>query len=128
MLDKALFLKDLAEKTKRGQRGRVERVRIPGGKSYGYNMIHFLRDDGQVERGQRTINEAEANVVRRIFENMCPVKALAKSQRCLMLNKFRVHVEDNGTPLRSMATLNAEMVSLIMSYIWVELSITDKAS
>ena len=63
----ALFLKDLADKTRRGQRGRVEQGRIPGGKSYGYNLVHSLKDDGQVERGQRTINEAEANIVRRIF-------------------------------------------------------------
>ncbi|MFZ8951792.1 MAG: recombinase family protein [Alphaproteobacteria bacterium] len=63
----ALFLKDLADKTRRGQRGRVEKGRIPGGKSYGYNIVHSLKDNGQVERGQRTINEAEASVVRRIF-------------------------------------------------------------
>ena len=63
----ALFLKDLADKTRRGQRGRVEKGRIPGGKSYGYNLVHSLKDDGQVERGQRKINEAEANIVRRIF-------------------------------------------------------------
>ena len=63
----ALFLKDLADKTRRGQRGRVEKGRIPGGKSYGYNIVHSLKDNGQVERGQRTINEAEARVVRRIY-------------------------------------------------------------
>ncbi len=63
----ALFLKDLADKTRRGQRGRVEKGRIPGGKSYGYNLVHSLKDNGQVERGQRTINTAEANVVRRVF-------------------------------------------------------------
>ncbi len=35
----ALFLKDLAIKTRRGQRGRVEAGKIPGGNSYGYNII-----------------------------------------------------------------------------------------
>jgi site-specific DNA recombinase len=63
----ALFLKDLAEKTKRGQRGRVELGRVPGGKSYGYNLVHNLLDNGEVDRGQRTVNEEEASVVRRIF-------------------------------------------------------------
>jgi len=63
----ALFLKDLAEKTKRGQRGRVELGRVPGGKSFGYNLVHNLLDNGQVDRGQRTVNEEEASVVRRIF-------------------------------------------------------------
>lgn len=47
--------------------GRVEQGRIPGGKSYGYNLVHSLKDDWKVERGQRTINEAEASVARRIF-------------------------------------------------------------
>ena len=35
----ALFLKDLAQKIRRGQRGRVEAGKIPGGSSYGYRII-----------------------------------------------------------------------------------------
>ena len=35
----ALFLKDLAQKTRRGQIGRVKAGRIPGGKSYGYGVL-----------------------------------------------------------------------------------------
>jgi DNA invertase Pin-like site-specific DNA recombinase len=58
----ALFLKDLAQKTRRGQIGRVKAGRIPGGKSYGYDVIN----DGE-ERGRRAINPAEADIVRRIF-------------------------------------------------------------
>ena len=84
----ALFLKDLADKTRRGQRGRVEKGRIPGGKSYGYNIVHSLKDNGQVERGQRTINEAEASIVRRIYSE---------------------YVAGNS-PRKIAASLNAEMV------------------
>lgn len=58
----ALFLKDLAQKTRRGQVGRVKAGRIPGGKSYGYDVV---REDD--DRGQRRINSAEADVIRRIF-------------------------------------------------------------
>lgn len=58
----ALFLKDLAQKTRRGQLGRVKAGRIPGGKSYGYDVV---RSD---DRGQRSINTQEAAVVRRIFK------------------------------------------------------------
>ena len=58
----ALFLKDLAQKTRRGQIGRVKAGRIPGGKSYGYDIVRA----GE-ERGQRTINAAEAEVVRRAY-------------------------------------------------------------
>ena len=58
----ALFLKDLAQKTRRGQIGRVKAGRIPGGRCYGYDVLK----QGD-ERGQRTINETEATIVRRIF-------------------------------------------------------------
>jgi DNA invertase Pin-like site-specific DNA recombinase len=58
----SLFLDDLAQKTRRGQVGRVRAGRIPGGRCYGYDVAH----DGE-DRGKRTINEAEAAIVRRIF-------------------------------------------------------------
>jgi DNA invertase Pin-like site-specific DNA recombinase len=35
----ALYVKQLAEKTRRGLRGRVEKGRSAGGKSYGYDVI-----------------------------------------------------------------------------------------
>lgn len=63
----ALFLKDLGQKTRRGQMGRVHAGRIPGGLSYGYDKVHRLDERGEAERGLRVINEAEAEVVRRIF-------------------------------------------------------------
>ena len=65
----ALFLKDLAAKTRRGQRGRVEAGRIPGGNSYGYRMIRRLNDDGNVSTGEREIDPEQAAIVRRIFED-----------------------------------------------------------
>lgn len=58
----ALFLKDLAQKTRRGQVGRVKAGRIPGGRSYGYDVVPSGDD-----RGRRLINEREAAIVRRIF-------------------------------------------------------------
>ena len=39
----ALYLKDLADKTKRGQRGRVENGFIPGGLTYGYDTRPLRR-------------------------------------------------------------------------------------
>ncbi|WP_309574430.1 recombinase family protein [Rhizobium rhizogenes] len=35
----ALLLKDLADKTRRGQRGRVEAGKSGGGNAYGYNVV-----------------------------------------------------------------------------------------
>lgn len=80
----ALFLKDLAQKTRRGQIGRVKAGRIPGGKSYGHDIV---KDDSE-ERGRRTINDGEAEIVRRIF---------------------RLYAEGKG-PLAIVADLNRERV------------------
>lgn len=59
----ALFLKDLADKTRRGLRGRVEQGRSGGGLCFGYSIPRT--ESG--ERGAREINEQEAMCVRRIF-------------------------------------------------------------
>ena len=63
----ALFLKDLAAKTHRGLRGRVEAGRSGGGNAYGYRVVRRLGADGQLVAGEREINVAEAAVVTRIF-------------------------------------------------------------
>jgi site-specific DNA recombinase len=57
-----LYLADLAQKTKRGQVGRLKAGRIPGGICYGYAMV-----PGEEDRGRRLIVETEAEIVRRIF-------------------------------------------------------------
>jgi len=59
-----LYLKDLADKTRRGLRGRIEAGRSGGGLCYGYDVVPSGDDD----RGQRRINQAKAAIVRRIFE------------------------------------------------------------
>ncbi|MGH6804767.1 MAG: recombinase family protein, partial [Methyloceanibacter sp.] len=63
----ALFLKDLAQKIRRGQRGRIEAGRIPGGNSYGYRIIRRVLDDGSVSTGEREIDSVQAAIVRRIY-------------------------------------------------------------
>ncbi|ARS72850.1 recombinase family protein [Sinorhizobium meliloti] len=63
----ALYLKDLADKTRRGLRGRVEDGKSGGGLCYGYDVARQIDSSGEASRGERTINEAEANIVRRIF-------------------------------------------------------------
>ncbi len=63
----ALYLKDLADKTRRGLRGRVEDGKSGGGLCYGYDVMRNLDATGETSRGERTINEPEANIVRRIF-------------------------------------------------------------
>ncbi len=60
----ALYLKDLADKTRRGLRGRVEAGRSGGGNSYGYDVVPGTEGN----RGRRSINRAKAQIVIRIFE------------------------------------------------------------
>jgi DNA invertase Pin-like site-specific DNA recombinase len=63
----ALFLKDLAIKTHRGIRGRVEAGKIGGGNAYGYRVVKTLDARGEPIRGERAIIEEQAEIVRRIF-------------------------------------------------------------
>ena len=64
----ALYVKQLAEKTRRGLRGRIEAGKSGGGLTYGYDVVRSPKPDGTFEVGGRCINDAEAAVVRRIFE------------------------------------------------------------
>ena len=79
----ALYLKDLAQKTHRGLRGRVEQGRSGGGLCYGYVVVPGPPGpDGLPERGCRRIEPAEAEVVRRIFREYAAgrsAKAIAQA-------------------------------------------------
>ena len=63
----ALFLKDLADKTRRGLRGRVEAGKSGGGLCYGYEVVRSVDAAGQPINGERRIKPEEADIVRRIF-------------------------------------------------------------
>jgi DNA invertase Pin-like site-specific DNA recombinase len=97
----ALFLKDLAHKTRRGQRGRVEAGKIPGGNSYGYRIIRTLLADGSVTTGEREINPEEAGVVRRIFREYAD--GMAPRQVAKIARASRVPAEGGGMPQLSTA-------------------------
>jgi site-specific DNA recombinase len=79
----ALYLKDLADKTRRGLRGRVEAGKSGGGNSFGYDVV--VRVD---ETGERKINEVEAATILHIFNEY----ATGKSPRAIAhtLNKSGV--------------------------------------
>ena len=64
----ALYLKDLADKTRRGLRGRVEEGKSGGGLCYGYDVARQPTASVEAPRGDRTINPDEATIIRRIFE------------------------------------------------------------
>jgi DNA invertase Pin-like site-specific DNA recombinase len=71
----ALFLKDLAKKTHRGQRGRIEKGFSAGAVGYGYRMVRRLTSEGELVRGERFTDEAEALIVNRIFREYAAGKS-----------------------------------------------------
>jgi DNA invertase Pin-like site-specific DNA recombinase len=110
----AIFLKDLADKTRRGLRGRVELGKSGGGLCYGYNVKRATQD-GAAATGNREIVPAEAEVIRRIFRDYAAgvsPKALAKrlnAERCsgpggALWNPSTIH----GNPARGTGILNNE--------------------
>jgi hypothetical protein len=103
----SMFLADLAQKTRRGQVGRAKAGRIPGGRLYGYDVVKGG------EHGLRTINEAEAEIVRRIFREY--VAGVSPMRIVLALNAEGVASPSGknwnvstliGSPTRENGTLN----------------------
>ncbi|WP_017998889.1 recombinase family protein [Paracoccus sp. N5] len=112
----ALFLKDLAAKTRRGLRGRVEAGKSGGGNAYGYTVLRHMGEDGEIRRGDRQINEDEAAIVRRIFtayaEGMSPNRIADQlnregipGPRGRAWDKSTIH----GNPKRGTGVLNNEI-------------------
>src|SRR3546814_20900295 len=75
----ALFLKDLARKTHRGLRGRVEKGFSAGPNAYGYRIVRRLSSEGELVRGEREVDPAEALIVEGSFREC----AVGKSQRAI---------------------------------------------
>lgn len=75
----SLYLSDLAEKTRRGLRGRAEAGRSAGGLSYGYRVVPTREGE---PRGERDIVASEAVTVQRIhheYSSGVSPKAIAKA-------------------------------------------------
>ena len=102
----ALFLKQLADKTRRGLRGRVEAGRSGGGNSYGYDVVHKPGADGEPEHGLRRKNEQQAAIVIEIMTDY----AAGKSPRAIAkaLNARSVPGPSGGTWCPSAINGNAE--------------------
>jgi len=71
----ALFLKDLAAKTHRGLRGRVEAGKAGGGLCYGYRVVKRLDASGEPVHGEREIDEQQAAIIRRVFREFASGKS-----------------------------------------------------
>lgn len=90
----ALFLRDLADKTRRGLRGRVEQGKSGGGNSFGYSVLKQILDNGEYARGERRIDEREAAIVRRIFSDY--VDGLSPRAIAAALNREGVEAPNGG--------------------------------
>lgn len=112
----ALYLKDLADKTRRGLRGRVEDGKSGGGLCYGYDVVKKFDANDEAIRGDRTINQAEADVVRRIFSDYLA----GQSSRTIAMTLNREGVSGpqgsewrsstiHGNPKRGVGILNNEL-------------------
>jgi site-specific DNA recombinase len=119
----ALFLKDLAQKTRRGQRGRIEAGKIPGGNSYGYRIVRRLLENGSVSTGEREIEPIEADIVRRIFREYAD--RMAPRQIAVRLNREDVPSPRggkwnastiNGNRLRRNGILNNQLYTGQITY------------
>ncbi len=64
----SMFLEELRNKTRRGIRGRVEKGKSGGGKTYGYDIIKEVDEKGEYKTGERAVNPQQAGIVRRIFK------------------------------------------------------------
>jgi site-specific DNA recombinase len=97
----SLYLKDLADKTRRGLEGRIHAGRCTGSAPYGYTVDRKMREDGELDRGRRAIDPATAIVVRRIFADYAA----------------------GGSPCKIAQALNAEGIRGPGGGIWYDASI-----
>ena len=78
----AYYLENLAEKTRRGHKGKAARGLFPAGLAYGYRVVPPHRNGrGVMVTGERAIDPDQAEVVRRIFREYAAglsIKDIAK--------------------------------------------------
>ncbi|MFT4077520.1 MAG: recombinase family protein, partial [Asticcacaulis sp.] len=112
----ALFLKDLAAKTHRGMKGRAENGKAAAGLSYGYDAVRSLDAKGEPNTGERTINAAQAEIVRRIFNDFVAGRTPAEIVRQLNAEKIPgpqgqawLHTSIRGHNERGTGIINNEL-------------------
>lgn len=90
----ALYLKDLADKTRRGQIASVLKGAVPGGQVYGYDVVRCFDDNGEPIRGARSVNQDQAEIIRHIFAAYALGTSLKRI--CYDLNALGVRSPSGG--------------------------------
>lgn len=93
-IENAMYLKRLAHQVRRGQKGKVQSGKIPGGNCYGYDVVKKFGADGEPVKGLREINEEQAAIIKRIFKEYTS----GKSPRTIahQLNKENIPAPRGG--------------------------------
>lgn len=116
----ALFLKDLANKTRRGLRGRIEQGKSGGGISYGYDVVKAFASDGTPIKGDRTINHDHVKIINRIFNEY----AVGRSPKAIAISLNKVGIigpsGKGWDRVLSMVIESGERVLSITSFILVD--------
>jgi site-specific DNA recombinase len=114
----ALFLKDLAEKTHRGLRGRIGDGKCAG-LCYWYRVVKTL-SGGIVTTGEREIDPTEASIVERIFREFIAgvsPKQIAKNlNREGITDRTSLRVDENGWRLAKAAASGRRKVDWIVTF------------
>lgn len=119
----ALFLKDLKDKVKRGQRGSIEKGKSAGGLPYGYKVVRQFDERGEMIRGDREIDPDQARIINRILTEY----AEGRSPRAIAIQLNEEGVPSprgngwnpsaiNGNRRRGIGILNNEIY--IGQYVW----------
>lgn len=91
----AYFLKSLAAKTKRGQRGNIENGLSAGSLPYGYRKIIKTNDRGDPVNGLREFHPEQADIVRRIFREY--ISGKSARDIAIDLNRDRIPSPRGGS-------------------------------
>ena len=124
----ALYLKDLADKTRRGLRGRIEAGKSGGGNSYGYDVVKKFDDNSEPVRGERRINPQQAAIVKRIFSDYTRASHHGRSPSSSTGRASLVPQAKAGVRARSTATGSAARASSTTSSTSADRSGTGCAS
>lgn len=90
-----LFLKDLRQKTHRGLSGKIQNKKSAGGIGYGYEVVKHFDAQGNPIKGDREVNQEQAEIVLRIFD-LYAHQNISPKKIAFMLNEEKIPSPSGG--------------------------------